>query len=60
MAKRALATVIADRVWALGRPVWFGGVRLRAHTTVVRLDDGSLLLRSPALAKAWRLEGVDV
>jgi hypothetical protein len=28
--------------------VWFGGVRLRARTTVVRLEDGSLLLHTPA------------
>lgn len=32
----------------LDRPVWFSGVRLRANTTVVRLDDGGLLLHSPA------------
>jgi hypothetical protein len=43
-----LTTVLHDRIWALDRPVWFGGVRLRARTTVLRLDDGSLLLHSPA------------
>jgi hypothetical protein len=43
-----LTAVVNDRIWTLERPVWFGGVRLRARTTVVRLDDGSLLLHSPA------------
>jgi len=43
-----LTTVVDGKLWTLSRPVWFGGVRLRAHTTVVRLDDGSLLLHSPA------------
>lgn len=28
--------------------MWFSGVRLRARTTVVRLEDGSLLVHSPA------------
>jgi len=44
----ALTEVVDDRIWTLDRPVWFGGVRLRARTTVVRLDDGSLLLHTPA------------
>ncbi len=44
----ALTEVVADKLWALDRPVWFSGVRLRARTTVVRLEDGSLLLHSPA------------
>lgn len=48
MPKSALTAVVDDKIWTLDRPVWFGGVRLRAHTTVVRLDDGSLLLHSPA------------
>lgn len=48
MHKSALAAVVDDRIWTLDRPVWFGGVQLRARTTVVRLEDGSLLLHSPA------------
>jgi hypothetical protein len=44
----ALTAVVDHRIWTLERPVWFGGVRLRARTTVVRLEDGSLLLHSPA------------
>lgn len=47
-AMSALTEVVDGRIWALNRPVWFSGVRLRARTTVVRLDDGSLLLHSPA------------
>jgi hypothetical protein len=48
MNESALSTVVADRIWSLERPVWFSGARLRARTTVVRLDDGSLLLHTPA------------
>jgi hypothetical protein len=43
-----LTTVVDDKIWTLDRPVWFSGVRQRARTTVVRLDDSSLLLHSPA------------
>src|SRR5262245_33069914 len=48
MFESALTIVVADRIWSLERPVWFSGFRLRARTTVVRLDDGSLLLHTPA------------
>src|SRR5262245_28432429 len=48
MSESALTAVVDDRIWTLDRPVWFGGVRLRARTTVVRLDDGGLLMHSPA------------
>lgn len=44
----ALTHVVDDRIWTLDRPVWFSGIRQRARTTVVRLEDGSLLLHSPA------------
>ena len=47
MLESALTTVVADRIWSLERPVWFSGARLRTRTTVVRLDDGSLLLHTP-------------
>ncbi len=48
MPNSVLTAVVDDKIWSLDRPVWFGGVRLRARTTVVRLDDGSLLLHTPA------------
>jgi glyoxylase-like metal-dependent hydrolase (beta-lactamase superfamily II) len=48
MIESALTAVVADKIWTLDRPVWFSGARLRARTTVVRLDDGSLLLHTPA------------
>jgi hypothetical protein len=48
MAMSDLTDVVADKIWTLERPVWFSGIRQRARTTVVRLDDGSLLLHSPA------------
>jgi hypothetical protein len=59
MLDSALNPVVADRIWSLERPVWFGGVRLRARTTIVRLEDGGLLLHTPppptdALAEALR------
>jgi glyoxylase-like metal-dependent hydrolase (beta-lactamase superfamily II) len=62
MTESALTTVVADRIWSLERPVWFSGARLRTRTTVVRLDDGSLLLHTPApptdaLAQALRALG---
>jgi hypothetical protein len=44
----SLTTVVDDRIWLFERPVWFSGVRQRVHTTVVRLEDGSLALHSPA------------
>jgi len=43
----ALSTVVDDKIWTLDRPVWFSGIRQRARSTVVRLDDGTLLLHSP-------------
>ncbi|MCB9560733.1 MAG: DUF4336 domain-containing protein [Kofleriaceae bacterium] len=43
-----LTELVEGRVWASERPVWFGGVRLRARTSVIRLDDGGLLVHSPA------------
>lgn len=48
MPLSALTTVVDDKIWTLERPVWFSGVRQRVYTTVVRLDDGTLLLHSPA------------
>jgi glyoxylase-like metal-dependent hydrolase (beta-lactamase superfamily II) len=62
MIESSLTTVVAGRIWSLERPVWFSGARLRARTTVVRLDDGCLLLHTPApptdaLAEALRALG---
>lgn len=42
------AAVVPDAIWVSERPVWFGGVRLRSRTTVVRLPDGRLWVHSPA------------
>lgn len=39
--------VVPDAIWATERPVWFGGVRLRSRTTVVRLTGGALWVHSP-------------
>jgi hypothetical protein len=39
--------VVPDAIWATERPVWFGGVRLRSRTTVVRLAGGALWVHSP-------------
>ena len=43
-----LSEIVDGRIWASERPVWFSGVRLRARTSVIRLDDGRLLVHSPA------------
>lgn len=48
MLESTLTNLVADRIWCLQRPVWFSGARLRTRTTVVRLEDGSLLLHTPA------------
>ena len=42
-----LSVVVPDAIWASERPVWFSGVRLRARSTVLRLEDGGLLVHSP-------------
>jgi hypothetical protein len=48
MQQQVLSEIVDGRIWASERPVWFGGVRMRARTSVVRLDDGRLLVHSPA------------
>lgn len=49
-----LSEMVEGRIWASERPVWFSGVRLRARTSVIRLDDGRLLIHSPAPpSDAW-------
>lgn len=48
MTTSALTNIVDDKIWVLDRSLWFSGVRMRARTTVVRLDDGSLLLHTPA------------
>src|SRR6188474_2268302 len=48
MSMCTLVNVVSDRIWTLDRPVWFSGIRQRARTTIVRLEDGSLLLHSAA------------
>ena len=48
MQAGALSEIVDGRIWGSERPVWFGGVRLRARTSVIRLDDGRLLVHSPA------------
>jgi hypothetical protein len=62
MSDDVLTAIVEGHIWATERPVWFSGVRMRARTTVLRLDDGGLLLHSPApptetLAHALRALG---
>ena len=39
--------VVPGSIWTSDRPVWFGGVRLRSRTTVVRLSGDALWVHSP-------------
>jgi hypothetical protein len=39
--------VVPGSIWVTERPVWFGGVRLRSRTTIVRLSSGALWVHSP-------------
>jgi hypothetical protein len=48
LAPAHLTPIVDGLVWRSVRAVWFGGVRLRVHTTVLRLEDGGLLIHSPA------------
>jgi len=48
MSTSTLTTLISGKIWTLDRPVWFSGARMRVRTTVVRLEDGNLLVHSPA------------
>jgi len=42
-----LDVVVPGAIWVTERPVWFGGVRLRSKTTVVRLANDALWVHSP-------------
>jgi hypothetical protein len=46
-APTVFEVVVPDSIWATERPVWFGGVRIRSRTTVVRLSGGALWVHSP-------------
>jgi Domain of unknown function (DUF4336) len=45
--RRVFEVVVPDSIWVSERPVWFGGVRLRSRTTVVRLSGAALWVHSP-------------
>ena len=46
-APSVFEVVVPDSIWVTERPVWFGGVRLRSRTTVVRLSGDALWVHSP-------------
>ena len=46
-ASSVLEVVVPGAIWTSERPVWFGGVRLRSRTTVVRLSGDALWVHSP-------------
>jgi hypothetical protein len=48
MTTSTLISLVDGKIWVLDRSLWFSGVKMRARTTVVRLEDGSLLLHTPA------------
>lgn len=43
-----LVEEVPGHIWVQQRSLWFGGVRLRSRTTIVRLGDGKLWVHSPA------------
>ncbi|MEZ4394547.1 MAG: DUF4336 domain-containing protein [Polyangiales bacterium] len=47
MIPSVLEAVVPDSIWVAERPIWFGGVRLRSRTTVVRLAGDALWVHSP-------------
>lgn len=49
MPHTVFEVVVPDSIWVTERPVWFGGVRLRSRTTVVRLTGGALWVHSPCV-----------
>lgn len=54
MQPEVLSEIVAGRIWASERQVKFSGVRLRARTSVIRLDDGALMVLSPTPpSDAW-------
>lgn len=54
-----LSSIVPDMIWVSERPVWFSGVRLRARTTVLRLESGGLLLHSPSEPSPELVEAID-
>ena len=46
-APSVFEVVVPDSIWVTERPIWFGGVRLRSRTTVVRLSGDALWVHSP-------------
>ena len=48
VAPGVFEAVVPDAIWVSERPIWFGGVRLRSRTTVVRLPGGALWVHSPS------------
>lgn len=47
-----LEVAVPGAIWVTERPVWFGGVRLRSRTTVVRLSGDALWVHSPCAPSA--------
>lgn len=46
-AHSVFEVVVPGSIWVTERPIWYGGVRLRSRTTVVRLAGGALWVHSP-------------
>ncbi|HEY6727948.1 MAG TPA: DUF4336 domain-containing protein [Polyangiaceae bacterium] len=51
--------VVPDSIWVTERAVWFGGVRLRSRTTVVRLAGDALWVHSPGAPTDEVCAGLD-
>jgi hypothetical protein len=50
---------VSGQIWVQERSVWYGGVRLRSRTTIVKMRDGKLLVHSPGETTAEACRELD-
>lgn len=54
-----LKTLVPDTMWHVQQPLRLGPLRFRSRMTIVRLDDGSLWIHSPAKPRTELVEEID-
>ncbi len=42
-----ITTFVPNKIWIIQYPIKYSGVKFNARTTLVKLDDGSILIHSP-------------